>query len=101
MNLNREQMLVEMGISPVWRLRPAATEAVSYTHLDVYKRQALAWQSRAERCLVLLDARMGEVYCANYWRQNGSVPVSYTHLDVYKRQPHNRVLAIDQRVVER
>ena len=63
---------------------------VSYTHLDVYKRQALArrpgsasprpqpvcrdaqWLFRAAQCLP--DEHRG--------------PVSYTHLDVYKRQHH-------------
>ncbi|OUI17999.1 hypothetical protein AZZ73_001577 [Klebsiella pneumoniae] len=42
------------------------TVAVSYTHLDVYKRQASGF----------------EVFLAVYI----SLPVSYTHLDVYKRQ---------------
>ena len=41
---------------------------VSYTHLDVYKRQAL---SGSQSAVVLVD---------------DLDPVSYTHLDVYKRQ---------------
>ena len=40
-------------------------EAVSYTHLDVYKRQVM-------------------VIVTDEWR--GMIAVSYTHLDVYKRQ---------------
>ena len=41
--------------------------AVSYTHLDVYKRQVGAKPRRP---------------------RHGKRPVSYTHLDVYKRQEH-------------
>ena len=47
-------------------------EPVSYTHLDVYKRQG-------RRRSVL--ARLGKPA-----RQAGGDTVSYTHLDVYKRQ---------------
>ena len=42
-------------------------KAVSYTHLDVYKRQSPAWTPSC--------------------RSASPEPVSYTHLDVYKRQP--------------
>ena len=48
-------------------------DAVSYTHLDVYKRQPSAYL--AQRSLKLLISDEGS-----------SFPVSYTHLDVYKRQ---------------
>ena len=48
--------------------------AVSYTHLDVYKRQA---QWVAESTSVKHPGRE--------WVYDG-MPVSYTHLDVYKRQ---------------
>ena len=48
-------------------------DPVSYTHLDVYKRQLLP----------LLGA------------QRGIAPVSYTHLDVYKRQLHQRSAGAD------
>ena len=47
--------------------------SVSYTHLDVYKRQAplpFVNPADARQPLQLLD----------------QLPVSYTHLDVYKRQ---------------
>ena len=48
--------------------------AVSYTHLDVYKRQLRSFYRQTIR-----------------WKHNimelaGCIPVSYTHLDVYKRQ---------------
>ena len=60
------------------------TSSVSYTHLDVYKRQrqgrvgrlALRQQGvRAKRHRVEIQPRAAR-----------AVPVSYTHLDVYKRQ---------------
>ena len=69
-------------------------EAVSYTHLDVYKRQeqdyveALALQEVAhtlvERFFHVIST--SEPYCgqARSWLYMESV--SYTHLDVYKRQ---------------
>ena len=50
---------------------------VSYTHLDVYKRQADAVDNQ----------------CANHEQQalaQFSEPVSYTHLDVYKRQDYRQ-----------
>ena len=46
----------------------ARHDTVSYTHLDVYKRQCLA-------CVCCKIARFGAL-----------MSVSYTHLDVYKRQ---------------
>ena len=66
---------------------------VSYTHLDVYKRQVLFF-------LLMTAATALLVLGANLWAQTqaqmdavekqfttlGTVAVSYTHLDVYKRQ---------------
>ena len=49
------------------------TKPVSYTHLDVYKRQA--------HNLIDPPPLSGH--------EDGSTPVSYTHLDVYKRQDFN------------
>ena len=61
---------------PVEEILPilAGLGAVSYTHLDVYKRQVY---TRAE-----LEA-IAEVCCR---RNVYVIAVSYTHLDVYKRQ---------------
>ena len=74
-----------------------AARAVSYTHLDVYKRQltirasSTAWRiscsntsprkSKLTRGLLKALKRI--------WRPWPPIltPVSYTHLDVYKRQP--------------
>ena len=48
--------------------------AVSYTHLDVYKRQGRLF-------------RTGRLYRSEcVYRSERIYPVSYTHLDVYKRQ---------------
>ena len=56
----------------------AGAPAVSYTHLDVYKRQI--WLTVSRR-----------VYSLRVWRVMTFSPVSYTHLDVYKRQFHYSV----------
>ena len=54
------------------------TSAVSYTHLDVYKRQA-HWPARSSSAGVLDTCGFEKDSYYFY-------PVSYTHLDVYKRQ---------------
>ena len=51
--------------------KPPRIGTVSYTHLDVYKRQALG------------QALFFYFIVKFYYT---STPVSYTHLDVYKRQ---------------
>ena len=51
---------------------------VSYTHLDVYKRQIEVWYTN--------DIPFRGTPQANVGVPDGLVPVSYTHLDVYKRQ---------------
>ena len=56
--------------------------AVSYTHLDVYKRQKQYWMQK-----IIWPCRlqvMSGDNCSRLAVQNLSV--SYTHLDVYKRQ---------------
>ena len=50
--------------------------AVSYTHLDVYKRKVYAWGWGQY-------GKLGNGYTTN---RNDTDSVSYTHLDVYKRQ---------------
>ena len=67
--------------------------AVSYTHLDVYKRQALNPPARTTILIITLSPVK---YIDNYSVNNSlfsehkavhtTMPVSYTHLDVYKRQ---------------
>ena len=69
-------------------------DAVSYTHLDVYKRQAPV--RAAAGCAVLPDLfaerpfsaplAAGFLFRVVCCRAHRHYPVSYTHLDVYKRQ---------------
>ena len=73
--------------------------AVSYTHLDVYKRQALHPRfmdlpggseedgDRLLRCV-------GFLFLLKFSYSAGARAVSYTHLDVYKRQRKYRKMAI-------
>ena len=58
---------------------PSRTSSVSYTHLDVYKRQLLTFQDLSEQRVI---ERMRVDFVANASHES----VSYTHLDVYKRQ---------------
>ena len=59
----------------------ARREAVSYTHLDVYKRQGLGTGQGVPR----LNADKAHWLCRSR-PDEGVGAVSYTHLDVYKRQ---------------
>ena len=55
---------------------------VSYTHLDVYKRQPLSRRLTLSAILASTSLTEGTVKLAlSTWET-----VSYTHLDVYKRQ---------------
>ena len=58
--------------------------SVSYTHLDVYKRQAhyRTLHNRLSRKAVLVQ----HMSCKQQAVFMAVIPVSYTHLDVYKRQ---------------
>ena len=62
---------------------------VSYTHLDVYKRQRQDEQEgrphRHARCYERHHRGVPRGHAV--LGQHVPVPVSYTHLDVYKRQP--------------
>ena len=58
---------------------PGWYNPVSYTHLDVYKRQVYAWQLNPEQ--------KKEAQFRNLPPIHFKGAVSYTHLDVYKRQP--------------
>ena len=69
--------------------------SVSYTHLDVYKRQneyipiVEKWN-----CIKRWDAAPelpGAMQFGKYITGKGIVAVSYTHLDVYKRQLYRYV----------
>ena len=64
--------------SAIVRDRP---DSVSYTHLDVYKRQAY---NKKESKLAEEEKREPELMPPI--SSHTLRPVSYTHLDVYKRQ---------------
>ena len=81
-----------------WRgHRSTHSTPVSYTHLDVYKRQTLHLRGASGNNLknVDLDIASGLFTCITGVSGSGKstlindtlyTPVSYTHLDVYKRQ---------------
>ena len=57
---------------------------VSYTHLDVYKRQYPMRRALASTTVKILQERLFKDYGTPV-----RIAVSYTHLDVYKRQTLN------------
>ena len=73
---------------------------VSYTHLDVYKRQMLGHlgftaltsggnaeeQAKISTKMQELQSYIDRFYLFDYDEENVESAVSYTHLDVYKRQ---------------
>ena len=84
---------LSMGCDVCYTNHAKATQnAVSYTHLDVYKRQLHATVLGAASQQVTLSG-------STIWAEDSQLPlknvpvvephpVSYTHLDVYKRQQH-------------
>ena len=77
------------NVDPLWTRGAVAAvhAAVSYTHLDVYKRQNL-FRSRLFLCAPAAFCLCAALLCAC------SAPVSYTHLDVYKRQLPSDIFVI-------
>ena len=64
-----------------------STRSVSYTHLDVYKRQAFTSDDSAAYTVEFEpSATILEKEGAGYVVASLGEAVSYTHLDVYKRQ---------------
>ena len=79
-SLKLVRQLVEGGLLKGYMFDHLATIPVSYTHLDVYKRQA--WH-----LYYVLDLQNKETHrIAFHEITKSAIPVSYTHLDVYKRQ---------------
>ena len=69
---------------------------VSYTHLDVYKRQDGIWKEAAVGNFTSIlsspnDFSLPEKKIGGYKK---TITVSYTHLDVYKRQLQWKILKI-------
>ena len=62
--------------------------SVSYTHLDVYKRQSRdhVFANAQTGNMVLLAINIKEGSWLKVFLYLMPIPVSYTHLDVYKRQ---------------
>ena len=82
-------LLSGASISVVRLPSPVYTESVSYTHLDVYKRQGTLTEAgkedpyskrSVEENLDLFERMKNGEF------EDGTKAVSYTHLDVYKRQ---------------
>ena len=69
---------------------------VSYTHLDVYKRQALR-KSGVSFGLRFWIFSTPATHFAAAFESTSEIPVSYTHLDVYKRQ----VVLLSKKVIGR
>ena len=65
--------------------------AVSYTHLDVYKRQARSASAQAKDSGSLMPSSISAVSLSEERHSIPTMPcpVSYTHLDVYKRQTYS------------
>ena len=89
--LNDKQTLLEEELNQI------RDEPVSYTHLDVYKRQAseqVPWASGSAwaPCIARKNGKYYFYFCAKDKSGSSCIgvavaePVSYTHLDVYKRQ---------------
>ena len=62
------------------------TASVSYTHLDVYKRQGIGSAQGADKAIEAVKLAVASPLLET--KINGATPVSYTHLDVYKRQAY-------------
>ena len=69
-------MLLQQFLYPFVNDAQDSRIAVSYTHLDVYKRQ--------ERMMDAAFSSIEGLTGNKLWSEAGTV--SYTHLDVYKRQ---------------
>ena len=73
------------------QIEPHTVPSVSYTHLDVYKRQEYLTKADAGKPVRRPDWIWFVISAGCSWLAAGTVclwPVSYTHLDVYKRQQY-------------
>ena len=88
------------SVSPITSTTTPTSGAttVSYTHLDVYKRQAIGTVVLAQ-----VDRHSQNRLCHILGGQIRAIgeldaPVSYTHLDVYKRQAYGVAISYDLKV---
>ena len=65
------------------RIETVLMEPVSYTHLDVYKRQVPYCPKCQQYRFPMYNVAVSMIVVDE---ETGKIPVSYTHLDVYKRQ---------------
>ena len=71
----------------ITNVKICASKAVSYTHLDVYKRQVCGSSSQQEADRFTGNQDESELEAGLMWQKlHRASTVSYTHLDVYKRQ---------------
>ena len=83
--------------STCWVVNPPPPCPVSYTHLDVYKRQLCVSYQISELLSFRFarESRTGFSYLAVVSEPCTPFAVSYTHLDVYKRQVQRRSKLVD------
>ena len=105
MHLTLPELMAIKGVGPVKGIQLLCIGAVSYTHLDVYKRQVYGREIagnllpvKAEESHISVHGFIGKPVIArsnrnfeNYYIngryiKSNIIAVSYTHLDVYKRQ---------------
>ena len=72
------------------RKKPRTPPAVSYTHLDVYKRQEHLHMKTRTQQIEELQKEWTQPRWEGITRPYSAEAVSYTHLDVYKRQREDR-----------
>ena len=79
-----------------WRISQTRYIPVSYTHLDVYKRQIVKLITHGDFTKEELDIYAVGATGEELLTSKGyHIAVSYTHLDVYKRQgPRHEVQAL-------
>ena len=95
MNHCENHLIYFHGVPNVCKGFPRRIWPVSYTHLDVYKRQPVFWFTKLWHKEIMTDMKKILILpFLLFFLIQGSMAqtpksVSYTHLDVYKRQAYN------------
>ena len=85
--MNTQKMIKAILITKNSGNASPSPEAVSYTHLDVYKRQAIPSDNTIPAIPDIVSAAWKDERIPSVKKKlRINAPVSYTHLDVYKRQ---------------